>query len=540
MRVVFVLFVLVVSILSWNQLNAQGIRDLFETEKVRELTQGEENAVKALEFYDQENYKTSLHFNFQALKHLTVQGNEQLISEIKNLIGNVYAMTGLYKESTKYYIEAIDDLGNQELQGANWSKLIKMNIGLNYQELGDFNRAESYFKECDEPKEINSDLDTNYMVWLRVNVSLFLIGQSRFEEAIDTLDLIRTFYPNLIKDHKLLYKDAMAKYYEETDQFEIARKTYKELQVMDSSALTKIAIWNGLASLMIKQDRLDSAQYMLDSVLSYSLAQQMPLTIIECYDQLVNLYKKKGMYKAVYDVLNEKSSLKDSLFNNEDLNDINELLMTHELDLVKAINENKLDLVEKETRLSISQYVLLGLGMLIITLLLIAVSTRIKAKRIIGDLRLRAVRLEQEQLSTEIDDKDQDLSSFSDFLIAKKGMLEELKSRISLTLKASYNPELEKLLREINHNNYQETVQVNSDFSEGGHQDFMFKLDNIEPALTVKEKRLAALVINGLTSKEIAEEFSVEPGSVDKSRYRLRKKLGIDKEVQLQEYLMGL
>ena len=44
----------------------------------------------------------------------------------------------------------------------------------------------------------------------------------------------------------------------------------------------------------------------------------------------------------------------------------------------------------------------------------------------------------------------------------------------------------------------------------------------------------------GLTTKEIAQLMGISAGSVQKARYRLKKKLELEKEVNLIEYISNL
>jgi DNA-binding CsgD family transcriptional regulator len=60
------------------------------------------------------------------------------------------------------------------------------------------------------------------------------------------------------------------------------------------------------------------------------------------------------------------------------------------------------------------------------------------------------------------------------------------------------------------------------------------------PALSDYEVRLSTMIKTGLASKEISDLLSIEASSVDVARYRLRKKLGLDKHDDLFEFLNGI
>ena len=66
---------------------------------------------------------------------------------------------------------------------------------------------------------------------------------------------------------------------------------------------------------------------------------------------------------------------------------------------------------------------------------------------------------------------------------------------------------------------------------------FIAKLSELYPELTNSEKRLASLLKIGMSSKEISLIMSMEPKSVDMARYRLRKKLNLESNDNLCDFL---
>ena len=72
------------------------------------------------------------------------------------------------------------------------------------------------------------------------------------------------------------------------------------------------------------------------------------------------------------------------------------------------------------------------------------------------------------------------------------------------------------------------------------HPGFYASLDTLHPGLTQKDRRLCALISLGLSNKEIAGITFREVRSVETSRTRLRKKLGLESDSQLNEYITGL
>ncbi len=72
------------------------------------------------------------------------------------------------------------------------------------------------------------------------------------------------------------------------------------------------------------------------------------------------------------------------------------------------------------------------------------------------------------------------------------------------------------------------------------HSSFLNKLNQFSNNLTSNEIRFASLMKMNLTSKEIASILNVSNEGVKKARYRLRKKLSLDSDINIQDYLLGM
>ena len=84
-----------------------------------------------------------------------------------------------------------------------------------------------------------------------------------------------------------------------------------------------------------------------------------------------------------------------------------------------------------------------------------------------------------------------------------------------------YPPEMEQIYQQV----------------EKMHRDFISRLQMRCPNLTKRESRLAILLRLGFSSKEIANMVNLETKSVEINRYRLRKKLRLDRSENLVSYL---
>jgi DNA-binding CsgD family transcriptional regulator len=101
--------------------------------------------------------------------------------------------------------------------------------------------------------------------------------------------------------------------------------------------------------------------------------------------------------------------------------------------------------------------------------------------------------------------------------------------------------ELKKLIRkiesEIGSSDYWERFQIN--FNQI-HQQFAEKIHTRHPNLTQNDIRLCCLIKINLTNREIATIQNISIAGVEKSKFRLKRKVGLEQEQDLNQYIHSL
>ncbi len=72
------------------------------------------------------------------------------------------------------------------------------------------------------------------------------------------------------------------------------------------------------------------------------------------------------------------------------------------------------------------------------------------------------------------------------------------------------------------------------------HAGFFEKLERISTELTASEKRFATYLKIGLSSHDIVKILNISMEGVKKNRYRIRKKLKLDRSVKLEDFIRDL
>lgn len=146
------------------------------------------------------------------------------------------------------------------------------------------------------------------------------------------------------------------------------------------------------------------------------------------------------------------------------------------------------------------------------------------------------------RLEQEINHKSQMLANSTMTIIQKNKMLTKLKEYVNQEIRSgSGQGDLKnRLTRMINKNmNSDEDWHIFENNFNQIHKDFMDRLKATYPELTSKDLQLAAYIRMGLQSKEIAPLLNVADRSVENNRSRLRKKLGLQAEDNLREFVMN-
>jgi DNA-binding CsgD family transcriptional regulator len=153
-------------------------------------------------------------------------------------------------------------------------------------------------------------------------------------------------------------------------------------------------------------------------------------------------------------------------------------------------------------------------------------------------------QLQNEKLEAEVSHKTQELASVTMHLVQKNTILSNIQGALGrLQAKMATTPELEKemsrIIKMMEHD-----ARVDDDwehFSQNFdqvHSDFLKRLSEKYTHLSPNDYRLCAYLRMNLSSKEIASLMNISLRGVEASRYRLRRRLNLDTEINLTEYLI--
>lgn len=155
------------------------------------------------------------------------------------------------------------------------------------------------------------------------------------------------------------------------------------------------------------------------------------------------------------------------------------------------------------------------------------------------------VRLKNEKLETEIDFKNKELANMTMHLVQRGEVLTKIKETILSVIKkhdfSDSSINFRQLIRLIR--NAERTDEDWEQFSvhfNHVNEGFFTNLKERYPDLTPNELKLCAFLRMNLSSKEIAQLMNITIKAVEVGRYRLRKKLQLEPEQNLYEFLLHI
>ena len=163
-----------------------------------------------------------------------------------------------------------------------------------------------------------------------------------------------------------------------------------------------------------------------------------------------------------------------------------------------------------------------------------------KRKLQINDLasQKELMKIRNEKLQNDIENKNREIAIATMSTVKRNEFLNKIKNELK---NLETQPKIDRLIKLINKN-----LKKNEDWEffekafNNADKDFLTKLKDLHPSLTHNDLRLCAFLRLNLLSKEIAPLLNISVRSVEVKRYRLRKKLNMNRDDSISDYFINL
>jgi tetratricopeptide (TPR) repeat protein len=189
---------------------------------------------------------------------------------------------------------------------------------------------------------------------------------------------------------------------------------------------------------------------------------------------------------------------------------------------------------EKEKQLFQRNILIAAIILLGIVAFLVVTRQRLKAK-----LQLERMEQDKQRMQQEIASAREQLNMFTENIVEKTSLIEKLEEQIKGN---SISNEQQLLIAELS----QQTILTEEDWLkfkslfEKIYPSFFQKLKESAADITVAEQRMGALTRLQLTSKQMAAMLGISVDSVHKTRQRLRQRLQLSADTNLDDYIAGI
>lgn len=167
-----------------------------------------------------------------------------------------------------------------------------------------------------------------------------------------------------------------------------------------------------------------------------------------------------------------------------------------------------------------------------------------KSQQALSEADLNYLHLKERQLQDQIEYRNKQITTHTLNIIQKNEMLRDMRAQLEEIVKTTEgapHSSLKKLLKTID-----ESFRLDKDWEEFKlyfeqiYTGFYAKLKVSYPDLTNQELRHCALIRLNLNNNECASILGISPNSIKVSRTRLRKKLNLESNQSLTDFVMGI
>ncbi len=304
--------------------------------------------------------------------------------------------------------------------------------------------------------------------------------------------------------------------------------------------------------------KLETAQQVfaqLDSIVmdTKDNKELMPESKLEYLSVKENLYRAQNDIPKAYSTLRYKAFFSDSLSKVARHQDRQWREELNAITVDRVALKSELDRLEKENKIKSQKATLWIISLIslsfIILLLLLLLGRRqhlinVKNKKLLAEHQLENTRLKVDQLNSEIQSKQRDLSDFALNLLQNQQWAEMLATKIK-QLKSGNSKDTAMILEQLELD-IQNKIQFDTD-----SQVFYERLDKLNdafykhlmglfPNLSKNEIRLCSLIRLKMESHNIATLQNITLASLNTSRYRMRKKMKLADDVHLDDFIQQL
>ncbi len=335
-------------------------------------------------------------------------------------------------------------------------------------------------------------------------------------------------YASGIRDSISIWGDE-AILYELVDDGEIAGKFYKEILNTGDVSYQSVVCINNYVYYLANRGRFKAAHEVCDS--SYRMLDLMELDHARSNLMMLesDIYFREGDYRNAYLSLSRSKVISDSLFSPENMNHLYRISdLTDKSDSLRRISE-------RDDRISrLKAYIWIGIGFImavlaVISVLLVVMSRKKHAQKENLESMEAAIDAREKELETarlEIDSKTRQLESYMQTIGETSDLLRRIRNVVDDKADPADRLATVDRMLAAEKFRYGDWDSTRGAF-EKIHSKLVSGLTANHPDLTKAEISIAVFILMDIPTKEIADLRNLSVRTVENTKYRLYKKLGV-------------
>lgn len=567
-RLRFILFNLFLASSFFTPLSAQEEEKYLDT--IENHRQDTAAVIRSADFLFKRYYLDSIYYAIYhgkiGLAYAEASQNYAEIQRFTNNLGIAYDISDQSEASADMYMRCL--AAAEELSDTFSLAYASNNLGLLYINITSYDQAERYLNDA---FLLVNHIDDPYLevnIW--TNFGILAARRGAFDSAFQ-------FYRTALEmsheqgDTTLIiraYNNLSSLYISEEYEISKGQQDTALSFLHKSLALAKAAnhrAYIGTMEMNIavfhkKTQTPDSTEIYLKKAEKSIQKANVKRLLIKLYAVKINFYENKNDYKQAFLYTQKQSKIEEALAEEKSNQKIAQMQSAFDLSRAQQKLEiQELDLALMEKGKMQRNYLIIALFVFSVMTSGLFLTNRKKAKlkvilqnqkisiqekeKALIKVALEKTKLEEKKLKIDIRHKNKQLSDFSLFSAQKnellKKVLKDLES-LSKTNKAEQAKLLKRTINTIKKSlNSEKTWEQFQLYFEQVHEGFFQRLKTKFPDLTASELRLCALIRLNISNKEIADILNIAPASVEVARYRLRKKLNLNSNVDLLEFILN-
>jgi len=451
-------------------------------------------------FYD---YKIAAQYT-KAMDHLiaaevlaSIRKDTLVLGRINHKKGGILAEIDNVEEAIALFETAL--VQNKIAQDSQYIAITMEQLAINYSDLGDYDKTNRLYTEA--IPLIEKYCKPRSMAIALINYGVSLEEQGEIEKAIHN------------------YKEALV----------IAEKHQYGYEVV----LAKI----NLAMLHSKDGDLDLAIKLFHESEKANKKNGWDYHQIYTYEGLSSTFDKKGLVDSAFYYYQKYHILEDSIMGTQIQNQLNQL-ETESVEQKKNIEILSL----KEKTLTYKQKLKsIIIGALVVFTLISWLAWYAFHKNRKSQLMLTSNRNALKEMTTLLARKNSELQAKSEALKKEENPRED----VIPPNEESQNVILEEPTALDNIDYYDMTILTEDDWTSfkalfnKSYPNYLQKIRGSFPNISPAEERLFIFIKVGLSTQESANILGIKPETIKKTRYRLRKKLGLEKDDNINTFIQN-